>query len=541
MDSPRQSHAFLSSGIALSVLLVAVCWIVTIRIIWNDWVVDPQYSYGMLVPLLSVGLLMRRWEDRPAPTRPSRVERGAGIIFLMAGVLLLALVIPLAEGNPDWRPLGLAASLASVTVTLSVAFGLGGLAWLRHFFFPITFFLIAVPWPRNFEQSLMSLLMSWNTSATIEILHWSGCEAIRQGNLILLPTGVLGVEEACSGIRSLQSGLMVALFFGEVFRLHPIRRLLLLVVALLAALVGNIVRSSLLAVVAYREGIGAVLTWHDFAGLIVLLITVSAVFACALRWKRKLSGLEALDGSKNPVTPVSRKSGAGDLWKPSLWILAPVLSILLGSMMVTELWFRMHDLPSGKGWGWEIARRVKIAGVSDVPIAPRTMRMLFYPQGFSEKWIGDGGEMAQVFFFQWPAGRTALQSVQMHSPEVCLASMGLHLEKQLADFEIGPGVGEGLRLHSWLFSQQGQPIYVFHSILEQGGGAGENTATHQSTMERLENPKLGKRNRGQRMIEVAFWNLHDESEARAALARYLGESLTMTPAPFPDTSKKAHE
>jgi len=346
MESPRQSHAFLSSGIVLSVLLVATCWIATIRIIWNDWVVDPQYSYGMLVPLLVIGLLMKRWEDRPSPTRLSSGGRAAGIVFLMAGALLLALVIPLAEGNPDWRPLGLAASLASVMVTLSVAFELGGRAWLRHFLFPITFFLIAVPWPRNFEQSLMSLLMSWNTSATIEILQWSGCEAIRQGNLILLPTGVLGVEEACSGIRSLQSGLMVALFFGEVFRLHPIRRVMLLLVALFAALVGNIVRSSLLAVVASREGIAAVSTWHDSAGLIVLLMTVSAVFSCALRWKRKLSGGAAMDGSKNPATAVSRKSSAGDLWKPSLWILVPVLSILVGSVMATEVWFRIHDLPN---------------------------------------------------------------------------------------------------------------------------------------------------------------------------------------------------
>ncbi|MCE9588414.1 MAG: exosortase/archaeosortase family protein [Verrucomicrobia bacterium] len=528
MDSSRQSHASLSSGIVLSVLLVAACWIATIRIIWNDWVVDPQYSYGMLVPLLSVGLLMKRWEDRPAPTRLSRGGRAAGIIFLMAGALLLALVIPLAEGNPDWRPLGLAASLASVMVTLSVAFELGGRAWLRHFLFPIAFFLIAVPWPRNFEQSLMSLLMSWNTSATIEILHWSGCEAIRQGNLILLPTGVLGVEEACSGIRSLQSGLMVALFFGEVFRLHPIRRLLLLVVALFAALAGNIVRSSLLAVVASRQGIGAVSTWHDSAGLIVLLMTVSAVFACALRWKRKLSGGSAMNGSKNPATAVSRKSGAGALWKPSLWILAPVLSILVGSMMATELWFRIHDLPSGRGWGWEVARRVGVAGVSDVPIAPRTLRMLFYPDGFSEKWMGASGEVGQAFYLEWPPGRTALQSVQMHSPEVCLSNMGMHLERQLGDTEFGTPA-ERIGLHGWLFSQQGWPVYVFHSIMEQGKVGGVSMIRDQSLKGRVRNVMMGTRNRGQRMVEVAFWNLPSEAAARDALKRYFQETLTVSP------------
>ena len=39
--------------------------------------------------------------------------------------------------------------------------------------------------------------------------------AIQRGNLIELSTGVLGVDEACSGIRSFQSTLMAALFLDE--------------------------------------------------------------------------------------------------------------------------------------------------------------------------------------------------------------------------------------------------------------------------------------------------------------------------------------
>jgi exosortase/archaeosortase family protein len=321
---------------------------------------------------------------------------------------------------------------------------------------------------------------------------------------------------------------MVALFFGEVFRLHPIRRIMLLVVALFAALVGNIVRSSLLAVVASRQGIGAVSTWHDSAGLIVLLMTVSAVFVCALRWKRKLSEGEVMDGSRNPATAVSRKSCSGDLWKPSLWILAPVLSILLGSMMATELWFRIHDLPSGRGWGWEIARRVGVAGVSDVPIAPRTLRMLFYPDGFSEKWTGASGEMGQSFYFEWPPGRTALQSVRMHSPEVCLSNIGMRMEGILDDAEFGSPAGM-VRLHGWLFSQHGRPVYVFHSIMEQDSSSPERESLDQSLKARLSNVVMGKRNRGQRMVEVAFWNIPSEAAARDALERYFQETLTVSP------------
>ncbi|MEY2906244.1 MAG: hypothetical protein RLZZ408_715 [Verrucomicrobiota bacterium] len=528
MESSRQSHAFPSLGVALPVLVVLTCWVATVRIIGNDWRVDPQYSYGMLVPLLIAGLLLKRWEDRPAPTPPSRGGRTVGLSVMLCGALLLAVVIPLAEGNPDWRPLGVAASLSSITVTLALLFKSGGRAWLRHFCFPVVFFLIAVPWPRNFEQWLMSGLMSWNTSTTMEVLHWLGYEALRQGNLIILPVGVLGIEEACSGIRSLQSGLMVALFFGEVFRLHPARRVMLLAVALFAALAGNVLRSSLLAVVASRQGIDAVSVWHDPAGLIVLVITVSAVIACALRWKRKASFPPGMDDvgtlpAKTPIQPV-----AGDLWKPSMPILFSVFSVMLGSMVLTEVWFRIHDLPSDSGWEWEISRRFGVPGVTEVPIAPGTLHMMFYPEGFSERWTGSSREKAQSFILSWPPGRTALQSVRMHSPEVCLSNIGMRMEGTLADAEFGSPAGM-IRLHGWLFSQHGRPVYVFHAIMEQGSASPESESVDQSLKGRMRNVMLGKRNRGQRMVEVAFWNLSSEAAARDALKRYFQETLTVSP------------
>ncbi|MEI6377037.1 MAG: exosortase/archaeosortase family protein, partial [bacterium] len=276
MTTPRQglpSHAFRGRGIVIPLLLAAGAWFAVIRILWTDWRVDPQYSYGILVPLLVIGLLMKRWEDRPAPTAPGRSERTLAAVTMLLSAALLALVIPMAEANPDWRPLGGVAALSTFLLSMSLILMVGGKRWLRHFCLPVCFFLIAVPWPRNLEVSVMSSLMSWNTATTLEILHWCGYEALRQGNLIAIPSGILGIEEACSGIRSLQSGLMVALFFGEVFRLGLIRRLLLLLIAIGAALLGNIVRSSVLAVVASRQGLAAVASWHDPAGIMALLLT----------------------------------------------------------------------------------------------------------------------------------------------------------------------------------------------------------------------------------------------------------------------------
>jgi exosortase len=517
----------------LSLVVASLAWFEVIRIVQNDWRIDPQYSYGLIVPFLVIGLLLKRREDCPPATLLGGWAKLVTGGLLLASSLLLAGIVPLAEANPDWRPLGLGAGLAAVCITLCLITFRGGIPWLLHYAFAVSFFLIAVPWPRNLEQSVMSMLMSWNTATTVEILHWWGYEALRQGNLIVIPAGVLGIEEACSGIRSLQSGLMVALFFGEVFRVSVIRRLFLLLAALLAALAGNILRSSFLSILASRQGMSAVPALHDLAGFIVLILTITIVFGLAYFWRSKIK-IRSLEAKGRSILPASQENFP-------IGLLSAIVSLLLVSMISTETWFRLHDLPSGGNWGWAIDQRGRAPGVVQVPVAPATLRMLFHPDGFSEKWIGSAGEQGQVFVFQWPAGRTALQSVQMHSPEVCLSSMGMHLEKKLCDFDMG-NMTRGLRLHAWLFSQQGRPVYVYHSIFEQDDGAvGSNTPTDQAPLSRFENLKRGKRNRGQRMVEVAFWNLHDETEARAALSRYLAESMTMTPAPFNRDSRKTLE
>jgi len=521
MTSPRRDlifSAFTAKGVGIPLLVAAVAWFAVIRILWTDWMIDPQYSYGILVPLLVIGLLMKRWEDRPASTPPGYSGKilSGGTILISAA--LLGLVIPMAEANPDWRPLGGVAALAAVLLSLSLILMAGGTRWLWHFWFPVCFFLIAVPWPRNLEVSVMSALMSWNTETTLEILHWCGYEALRQGNLIAIPSGILGIEEACSGIRSLQSGLMVALFFGEVFRLGLIRRLLLLLIAIGAALLGNIVRSSALAIVASREGLPAVASWHDPAGILVLLLTVGTVFGAAYLW-REAKAVPAVQ-----KTVLQEEDGTGSRAFVLLESIAVLL--LLSSLLGTEFWFRAHETEPGALSDWGLRPRSGEPGVSPVTVSPKTSRMLFYPEGFSERWMKVNGEQGQVFYFRWPAGRTSVQAVSMHNPEVCLSSIGMHLVHPLAPMNF-ERAGVTIPFESWLFEQKGRSVYVFNTLLEDGKHEGSTEVLDDSPKGRLHSLAIGRRNQGQRMIEVAFWNMPDEAAARAALSLYLGEVLSL--------------
>src|SRR5262249_30213157 len=181
-----------------------------------------QYSYGWVVPFLGAIVFWQRWRTRPSPE-----AQGPSALILLGAVGLLALVLPIRlfeEANPEWRLVLWAHAGAAVGLTLLGLAYTGGWPRVKPLAFAVAFPLIAVPLPILVEQCLIQSLARFVTFVTAEAVHLSGIPAFQHGNIIEISTGVVGVEEACSGIRSLQSGLLAALFLGELYRLSPVRR-----------------------------------------------------------------------------------------------------------------------------------------------------------------------------------------------------------------------------------------------------------------------------------------------------------------------------
>ena len=98
----------------------------------------------------------------------------------------------------------------------------------------------------------------------------------------------VGVEDACSGIVSFHSSLMVALFLGEFLRLGGIRRGVLVLASCAIAVGGNLLRTLALCWSVHREGIGAVAAHHDRFGFYSSVAIFVGIFALAwllARWK----------------------------------------------------------------------------------------------------------------------------------------------------------------------------------------------------------------------------------------------------------------
>src|SRR5205823_1659329 len=99
-----------------------------------------------------------------------------------------------------------------------------------------------------------------------EAVSLFGVPAQLEGNLIRTSNGLVGVNEACSGVRSLQTSLMIGLLFGELKRLSILRRVALDAAAIGIAFIGNCARAFFLVWIAATKNIQAVDRWHDLAG-----------------------------------------------------------------------------------------------------------------------------------------------------------------------------------------------------------------------------------------------------------------------------------
>src|SRR5256714_8770097 len=285
------------------ILFFAALWLGLWLQLSGEWSVNDQYSYGWFVPLFALILFWLRWEDRPKTAfksqRPEvggqktnneeRITNNAIALVIAIVALLLLFPIRLFEiGNPDWRPLSWLHAICVVAITLLFLWSIGGAAWVKHFAFPVAFTLVAVPWVTPIEQPIVQGLMRFVAAISSEAVALFGIPARLEGHLIRLPEGLVGVNEACSGVRSLQTSLMIGLLFGELKRVSISRRIMLVIAAAAIAFLGNCIRAFFLVWMAATRNIATANSWHDAAGYgIVGLVFVGSLALAAMLGRRQ--------------------------------------------------------------------------------------------------------------------------------------------------------------------------------------------------------------------------------------------------------------
>ena len=298
------------------------------------WREKSDYSFGWLVPVFALYAVQDRWPRILAalgacatPGSPRAAGAGKWLLLLCAslalalGALFFLLGALVRTGSGASPPGTLALTLGAVGMVLPLLFVCAPAspspvraslfadarvklaAW---FVFPVLVWLVSAPMISAVENQLNLFLLRKVVTVVAFVFDTLGLPIEQQGNVLVLPNGNVGVEEACSGIRSLTGCLFAGSFLAAVFLEKTWKKIALVVAALLLAFVTNLARSLFLTAWAYNHGpesIGGAV--HDVAGYAVLGLTVAGLL-CLL----PLLNLKLTPGAASAAARLKRETRA---------------------------------------------------------------------------------------------------------------------------------------------------------------------------------------------------------------------------------------
>jgi exosortase len=455
------------------------------------------------------------------------------------------------EASPEWRVVTWAHALEVVLLTLLWVRQAWGTGILKEVAFPICFFLVSVPWLRPVEDAVIQNLTRGNTFLVVLLLDLFGVPAIQHGNVIEVATGVVGVDDACSGIRSLQATLMLGLFFGELYRLAVFTRLGLCLLGFGLSFAFNIARTALLTWVAARQGVEAVARWHDPAGVTILLgcflsLWGAAVWAGRARARGK-QGMLGIEDGAGPPAAAEIKGVTSPNTQPSKcppteptehlhpvfprlagWSYGPMVLFcwVVAVEVGVEFWYRAHEQGLGESVAWRAHPPSAAESVTRLPIAEATLEVLRCNTGEKWSWLEADGSSWLLMFFEWERGRTWVKQVTRHPPESCLGASGWQLlaNPGAISFGLGPVT---LSFDTYEFDAGGQRAHVFYCLWEDGASVQPKLTKDIAQLDRVRAALQGRRNPGMKVLEIATWGHSTLEDAQAALRRQLAGIITL--------------
>jgi exosortase len=564
-DAVHVSGRQFSARLALPLLFFGALWFILCRQLSGEWLVNEQYNYGWFVPFFALYLFWLRWQDRPPvavrrqtpevslPRRSLARRRGVRsrlvVAFIGIAALFLLLPVRLFEiATPEWRPLGWIHAASVATLTLLYLWCVGGKPWLGHFVFPVAFFFVAVPWPTAVEVPIIQGLMRMVADVAAETAMLLGIPAQVEGNLIRVSTGLVGVNEACSGIRSLQTSLMIGLLFGELKRLSVLHRVALVIGAVIIALFANFVRAVFLVAVAATKNISEVTRWHDIAGYTIIALVFVSTMALAY-----LLGKSEIRNQKSEIR--GQRSEVRGRWSV---VSSPYVAAALCWLLFVEIgiaaWYRAHETNLVSGIHWTVQWPEQAPNFRKLNIDPEIRSVLRFDEGQNAAWmltppptsessppaktsgtqvnrLPPNAVACYLYVFRWKPGRNSALLANLHRPDVCLPASGW---TQVADdgvrsypvtgafelpfrhFEFQRAIGNSVP----------QTAHAFYCLSEDRAAESSVPATTSlpgmtgsrsewTRAERLHTVLEGRRHLGQQVIEAIFVSNESFSSAEA--------------------------
>ena len=268
---------------AMILLIMAFFWLyhqVIVDLV-KDWMSDDNYSHGFFIPLIS-GYIV--WNSRKKLAEQEISPANSGIVFLILGLVVFVLGYVGAE-------------LFTMRFSmLIVLFGLVVFLWgwgiAKIVFCPIAYLAFMIPLPAILWNQIAFPLKLFATKLAYGVISALGIAVYREGNILHLTTTTLEVADACSGLRSLTSLLALSGAFALLSNHSCWKKLALFISAIPIAILVNIFRLAVTAILAtfYGEKVAQGFL-HEASGVIVFILAIALLYCVHLVLLRISSGV----------------------------------------------------------------------------------------------------------------------------------------------------------------------------------------------------------------------------------------------------------
>lgn len=258
--------------IRTAILALLIWWIFReeINALVKQWISNPSWSHGFLIPLFSLYFLHQNKEEILAikDVRPSWFAGLGGLLFLLVLHPVNIVMLKFMYGKP----------LTMIAVIGAVVLFLGGWKLLRYTWLPVAFLFFAVPLPQRLYFQLTNPMRQLAAQAATLILnlvprleaevHGSVIDVVYRGKAL---EPALDVADACSGMRLLMAFVALGVAMAYLHWRPVWQRLVLLASTVPIAIVCNIVRVTVTGFIyvlgnpKYAQGI-----YHDMLGMLML-------------------------------------------------------------------------------------------------------------------------------------------------------------------------------------------------------------------------------------------------------------------------------
>jgi exosortase len=241
----------------------------TVTKLVHDWNTDDNFSHGFLIPVISVFMIWQKRDDLAKKI----IKPTLWGLLIVVGAMAMHIV-----GNIGAEMFIMRSSI--IFCLLGVCIFLFGFSVATAVLVPILYLFFMIPIPAIIWNQIAFPLQLLAAKLSATMVQLLGITVLREGNVLHLSNTTLEVVDACSGLRSLTSLLALSAAFAYISTLAAVSKWFLFLSAIPIAIVVNIIRLTVTAILARYVGPETAHGFlHDLSGVVVFVVAFGLLFA----------------------------------------------------------------------------------------------------------------------------------------------------------------------------------------------------------------------------------------------------------------------